>query len=256
MDVRRPQAPGLHAGIRQPAGKTVADRRQRLLGRLAAACGRGGGRVAVDDHAYASHLAAPWQARHRGVLEQTTGLRNRAQVVRKEAQVELAERAALSTWLQIARQGMQIVVPACFVLRVELDHPGVVVQLVKRVLQGVFERIARLPQPSQLAALGADRLQLEEGRHRLPVLQQHGLRAGQVLHPGQQVRERRRHVVQRCVVGLGRGPALTAECAARLVNALCGQRRHMAFPGIVGFLSGGSGGCGSLARPWRRPGHQ
>src|SRR3546814_2249984 len=80
----------------------------------------------------------------------------------EEAQVEVAERAALCTRLQIVRQGAPIVVPVGLVLGVELHHPGVVVQLVEGILQGVLQRIARLPQPGHLAALGADRRQLEE----------------------------------------------------------------------------------------------
>src|SRR3546814_8357871 len=90
----------------------------------------------------------------------------------EEAQVEVSERAALCTRLQIVRQGAPIVVPVGLVLGVELHHPGVVVQLVEGILQGVLQRIARLPQPGHLAALGADRRQLEEGRHRLAVFQQ------------------------------------------------------------------------------------
>jgi hypothetical protein len=145
VDVRRAETPGLHAGIRQPAGEAVADRGQRLLGRLAAPRGRGRGRAAVDHHAHAPDLAAPRQARHRGVLEQATRLGDGPQVMGEEAQVEVAERAALRTRLQIVRQGAQIVVPVGLVLGVELHHPGVVVQLVEGVLQGVLQRIARLP---------------------------------------------------------------------------------------------------------------
>ncbi|MCP8464656.1 hypothetical protein NK553_11920 [Pseudomonas sp. ZM23] len=36
MNVRRAETPGFHAGIGQPADEAVADRGQRLLGRLAA----------------------------------------------------------------------------------------------------------------------------------------------------------------------------------------------------------------------------
>ena len=147
------------------------------------------------------------QARHRGVLEQATRFGDGPQVMGEEAQVELAEGAALRTRLQIVRQRAQIVVPVGFVLGVELHHPGVVVQLVEGVLQGVLQRIARLPQPGHLAALGADRRQLEEGRHRPAIFQQHALAAGQVLDPGQQVRERRRDAIERIVVGLGGRPA-------------------------------------------------
>ena len=145
VDVRRTEAPGLHADIRQPADEAVADRGQRLLGRLAAPRGLGRGRAAVDHHAHAPDLAAPRQARHRGVLEQATRLGDGPQVMGEEAQVEVAERAALCTRLQVVRQGAPIVVPVGLVLGVELHHPGVVVQLVKGILQGVLQRIARLP---------------------------------------------------------------------------------------------------------------
>ncbi|MPM97067.1 hypothetical protein SDC9_144240 [bioreactor metagenome] len=99
----------------------------------------------VDHHAHAPGLAAPGEARHRGVLEQATRLGDGPQVMGEEAQVEVAERAALRTRLQVVRQGAQIVVPVGLVLGVELHHPRVVVQLVEGVLQGVLQRIARLP---------------------------------------------------------------------------------------------------------------
>jgi hypothetical protein len=67
-----------------------------------------------------------------------------------------------------------------------------------------------------LAAFGADRRQLEEGRHRLAVFQQHALGFRQVLHPGQQVGEGRRDAVERLLVGLGGRSAPAAERAARL----------------------------------------
>ena len=189
VDVRRGETSRFHTGIHQPAGEAVADRGQRLLGRLAAPRGRGRGRAAVDDHAHAPDLAAPRQARHGSILEQATRLGDGPQVMGEETQVEVAECAALRTRLQIVRQRAQIVVPVGLVLGIELHHPGVVVQLIKSILKRVLQRIARLPQPGHLAALGADRRQLEEGRHRLAIFQQHALGFGQVLDPGQQVRE-------------------------------------------------------------------
>ena len=77
-------------------------------------------------------------------------------------------------------------VEACFVLGVELDDPGVFVELVEAVLQRVFQRIARLSQPGSFAAFGAQRPELEECSNRLTVFEQHALGFGQEFHPRQQ----------------------------------------------------------------------
>src|SRR3546814_4040391 len=108
------------------------------------------------------------------------------------------------------------------------------VQLVEGILQGVLQRIARLPQPGHLAALGADRRQLEEGRHRLAVFQQHALGVGQVLDPGQQVRERRRDAIERIVVGLGgRSAPAPAARAARLGDTLRSEEHTSDLPSLL-----------------------
>ena len=57
MDVGRGHAPGLDAGVRQPATQAIADDVQHLLGRLARRFACGG--PAIDDHAHAPRLAAP-----------------------------------------------------------------------------------------------------------------------------------------------------------------------------------------------------
>src|SRR3546814_5586334 len=65
------------------------------------------------------------------------------------------------------------------------------------------------------------------------VFQQHALGVGQVLDPGQQVRERRRDAIERIVVGLGgRSAPAPAERAARLGDTLCRQGRYVPCPGI------------------------
>ncbi|CAM5317212.1 hypothetical protein TMEC50S_00695 [Thauera mechernichensis] len=133
--------------------------------------------------------------------------------------------------MQVARQCAQVVLPVGFVLRVELHDPGVLVQFVEGILQRVLQGVSRLPQPRQLAPFGADRQELEERRHRLAVLEQHAFRAGQVLDPGQQVREGRRDVVERLGVCFGGRSAV--DGAARLRNAVPGQRRDMAPPCVV-----------------------
>ena len=68
-----------------------------------------------------------------------------------------AEIRVAGAGLDIALQGIQIVRETGVVLGVELHHPRVFVQLVKTVLQGVFQGVAGLGQPSGFAAFGADR---------------------------------------------------------------------------------------------------
>ena len=256
VDVGRLHAAGFHARVGEAAHEPVADRRQRLLGGLAAPrCGRSV-RAPVDHHSHAPDLAAPRQPRHRGVLEQPAGLGNGAQVVPKETQVEVREGAALGARPHIVGQPAQVGVPGRFVLGVELHHPRVLVEFVERVLQRVLQCIACLPQPGHLTAFGADRGQFEEARNRLAVFQQHALGAGQVLHPRQQVGEGRCHAVERLQVRFGgRRARLAAHRAAGLGNAVRGQRRDMLRPGVIG-IQVGAGGRDGLACPGQRPSHQ
>src|SRR3546814_19066102 len=84
-------------------------------------------------------------------------------------------------------------------LGVELEHPGVFVQLIARVLERVLQSIAGMREPAGFPALGAQRHQLVAGSDRLPLLQQHGLRLRQELHTRQQFRSAERRVGNECV---------------------------------------------------------
>ncbi len=173
VDVGCDHAPCLDAGVRQPATQAVADDVQHLLGRLAAAACLPGG-TSIDHHAHAPRLPAPAQPRDHRVLEQAAGLGHRTQMVAEEAQVELGERCPAGTWLHVVTQGLHVLVETRLVLGIELEHPGVLVQLIEAVLQRVLQGVAGVGKPARFPALGPQRHQLEEGRHRLAVLQQHG----------------------------------------------------------------------------------
>ena len=254
VDVGRRHAPRLDAGVRQPAAQAVADEVQHLLGRLAAAAGLSlSGHAAIDHHAHAPGLAAPAQPRDHGVLEQATRLGDRTQVMAEEAQVELGEGRIASARLHVVAQGLHVLVEAGLVLGVELEHPGVVIQLVERVLDRVLQSIAGVREPARFPALGAQRHQLVEGSHRLAILQQHGLRFGLELHPGQQFHERWRDVVQRLLVGHGSWPAALDRCA-RLGNAGTVQGLDMALPSVRLFVVTSAGS--SQLRPGEFPAHQ
>ena len=194
------QALGLDAGIGQAADQSVADHVQGLLGRLPSAAAGAAG-TAVHHHPHAAALPTPAQPSHDGVLKQAAGLGDGAQVVGKEAQIEVGEARALRTWLDVAPQRLQVLIEVCFVLGIELHYPGVLIQLVEAVLQGVFQRIAGLGEPGGFAPLCAQGRHLEERGHRLAILQQHGLGMRQKLDPGQQGHERRGYVIQGLFVG-------------------------------------------------------
>ena len=185
VDLRPSHPARLDAGIGQAANQAIAHDVQRLLGCLAATAGLARC-AAIDHHAHAPALAAPRQARDHAVLEQSAGFGNGAQVVGERGQVELGEAAALGARLDVAAQRVQVLVEVGFVLGIELEHPRVGIELVETVLQSVFQCIARLGQPGGLAALGAQRRQLEESGNRDAVLKQHALRVRQVLDPWQQ----------------------------------------------------------------------
>ncbi len=252
VDVGCDHAPCLDAGVRQAAAQAVADDVQHLLGRLAAAaclpsC------TAIDHHAHPPRLAAPAQPRDHRVLEQAARLGDRAQVVAEEAQVELGESGAAGTRLHVVAQGLHVLVEAGLVLGIELEYPGVFVQLIERVLERVLQGIAGMREPAGLPPLGAQRHQLVEGSDRLPILQQHGLRLRQELHPRQQFRERRRDVVQRLLVGYRRRPAALDRCAG-FRDAGLAQGLDVALPAVRLLFVAGAG-CGQL-RPGKFPAHQ
>lgn len=106
--------------------------------------------------------------------------------------------------LHVVAQGLHVVVEAGLVLGIQLHDPGIVIQLVEAVLERVLQRIASLRQPGRLAALGAQRHQLEEGGDGLAVFQQHGFRLRKELDPGQQFDKGRRDVIQRLLFSHGR----------------------------------------------------
>jgi hypothetical protein len=252
VDVGCDHAPCLDAGVRQAAAQAVADDVQHLLGRLAAAACLPGG-TAIDHHAHPPRLAAPAQPRDHRVLEQAARLGDRAQVVAEEAQVELGERGIAGARLHVVAQGLHVLVEAGLVLGVELEHPGVFVQLIERVLERVLQGIAGMREPAGFPALGAQRHQLVEGSDRLPILQQHGLRLRQELHPRQQFRERRCDVVQRLLVGYRRRPAALDRCAG-FGDAGLAQGLDVALPAVRLLFVAGAG-CGQL-RPGKFPAHQ
>jgi len=144
----------LDAGVRRPAARAGAADVRHLLGRLAAAACLPGG-AAIDPHAPPPRLAAPAQPRDHRVLEQAARLGDRAQVVAEESKVELRECGAAGARLHVVAQVLHVLVEAGFVLGVELEHPGVLVQFIETVLQRVFERIAGMCQPAGFPPLGA-----------------------------------------------------------------------------------------------------
>ena len=104
-------------------------------------------------------------------------------MVAEEAQVELGERCPAGTWLHVVTQGLHVLVETRLVLGIELEHPGVLVQLIERVLER-SPRHRGHARASRAPPLGAQRHQLVEGSDRLPILQQHGLRLRQELPQG------------------------------------------------------------------------
>ncbi len=250
MDVGRAEALGAHARVRETALQAIADRGQRLLWRQAAAPGGASGNAPIDHHAHAARLPAPGQARHGAVLEQAAGFGDRAQVVREEALVESRESRAARTRLHIGVQSPQVAVPTGFVLRVELHHPGLVVQFVERVLQRVLQRVAGPPQPCHLAALRADRHELVERGDGHAVVQQHAARPGQELRPGQHVHEGRRYAVERTLVVLGGTRRIRGACVgAGRANAVLGKPGNVGGPGIRGIRGIWGVWRGGVGRP-------
>jgi len=158
--------------------------------------------------------------------------------------------------VHVVAQGLHVLVEAGLVLGVELQHPGVLVQLIEAVLQRVLQGVTGMREPSGFPTFGAQRHQLEERGHGLSILQQHGLRLGQELHPGQQFHERRRHVVQRLFVGHGRRPA-ALDRRAGFGDAGLAQGLDVALPVVRLVVAFGFARCGDgQLRPGKFPPHQ
>ncbi|MNJ27081.1 hypothetical protein D3C77_215770 [compost metagenome] len=144
---------------------------------------------AVDHQANPPVAAAPRQVRHHMVVKQTARLADGFKVVLHRYEEGLGKRRASSARRDIALQAVEVRGKVAVVLTEELHHPGRLVELVEAVLQRIFQRIARRHQPFGLAALGADRLQLEYGTHRTVVIKQKALLLLQILDPWQVVGE-------------------------------------------------------------------
>ena len=126
---------------------------------------------AIDHQTHPSVIAAPGQARHHLILKQTTGLGDGLQMTAAELQIRLGEdrtsRAVLNIIGELGQVGCEVVV----VLTEKLRHPRRLIQLVKAILQGVFEGVADRHQPIGFAPFGADGQQLEHRTHRAIVIQ-------------------------------------------------------------------------------------
>ena len=162
VDVRCLHAAHADTGIGQPSQQAITHCRQRVLWGLPSTPDSAR-RTAVDHQAHAAALAAPGQSGHGGVLEKPAGFGDGAQVMSQKTLITFTEGAALGAGLDVVAQGVQVAGPVGFVLGVELHHPGVFVQLIEAVLQGVFQGVTSLQQPLRFPPLGADRRQLEEG---------------------------------------------------------------------------------------------
>ena len=123
----------------------------------------------------AAVLPTPAQPGHDGVLKQAAGSGDGAQVVGKEAQIEVGEARALRTWLDVAPQRLQVLIEVFLVpYRAALPR-WVLIQPVEAVLQGVFQRIAGLASQGGFAPSVPRGVTSKNAATGLAILQQHGL---------------------------------------------------------------------------------
>ncbi|KUR38940.1 hypothetical protein ALP99_200012 [Pseudomonas syringae pv. tomato] len=160
-DVVTVHAFGLDAGVGQTSCEALADVIQ-MHGRCLATERCVTYYSAIHDHTHPALLAAPRQFRNSGVLKKAAWFGDRIKVMFEEIQIQLRKRTAFGLWLDVSTQIFEVVIPAGFVFRVELDDPRRGIELVKTVLQRVFQCIAHFAKPFGITPLGADRSQFKE----------------------------------------------------------------------------------------------
>lgn len=172
MNVGRFEPDRLNPGIRKAADQALAGGIQYLLG---AASGRSPARASIDDEPHAAGLPPPGELRDRGVVKEPARLSDRLQVMLHQPQVLAREHRSLGARMHIGMQRFEARLPTGLILKVKLNHPWVLLELLEAVLERVLEGIARLLEPGRLSPLGAEGGELEERRHRFAVIEKEAL---------------------------------------------------------------------------------
>jgi len=117
-------AMGFNAGVRQAAHQAIADDFQVRTWCLASHIRLRALGTAVDNNTDAALLAPPGQLADLGVFKQPAWFGDGFQVLLHQLQIKLGECTALCAWLNVVMQLLKVIVPAGFVLGIELNHPG------------------------------------------------------------------------------------------------------------------------------------
>ena len=100
------------------------------------------------------------------------------------------------TRLGVGRDLLLKTAQARFILHIDLHHPGRLVLLGDGLRQRGLEGIAQLRHIRRGARLGPGRGQFKQGADAHAILEQKGAARRVVFHPGQQIGERRRALIQ------------------------------------------------------------
>ena len=103
---------------------------------------------------------------------------------------------AARTRLGVGRDLFLEPLQARFILHIDLHHPRGLVLLGDGLRQGGLEGIAQLRHIRRGARLGPGRSQFKQGADAHAILEQKGAARRVVFHPGQQIGERRRALIQ------------------------------------------------------------
>ncbi|SQC29497.1 Uncharacterised protein [Klebsiella pneumoniae] len=140
---------------------------------------------AVHHHARAALLATPGLIGDQRVPEQPFRPCDPPQVPLGFLQPGVGQVRTPGMRLDIAAQATQVGINIVFILAEKLHHPGVLIMLIKRVLQGVFHRVTHLLQlvgGSPFRRHGSDFINRTDG---YAVIKQYALLMIQKLRPGQ-----------------------------------------------------------------------
>ncbi|MNI49233.1 hypothetical protein D3C73_1038330 [compost metagenome] len=168
------------------------NRRHRIMIALA--------NPAIHHHTGTALLPAPRLIGDQRILEQAFRTGDTAHMTFGFFQPVFAERAALGMGFDVISQATDIRLDVVLVLAEELYDPGVFVMFVKRILQGVFHRVAHLLQAIVSASFGRYRRDVKNSPDGHSVIEQNALFAVEKLSPGQVINDGRIGVIHLLLV--------------------------------------------------------
>ena len=141
------------------------------------------GQTAVQHRPHSPYLAPPRAAGERGVDKQSARRAQAGTVALHQVLEDACVGVLADGPGRVVPQRLDQAVEAGFILDIQLQHPGRIVELRERLAERGLDRIAQCHHERTGTRFRADRGQVEQGADADPVLQQKALAVRQVFHP-------------------------------------------------------------------------